>query len=230
MIIRRLIAFVLVAIALPGESFGVDCGYNFRETSAYCSGAPEAANEIAVLGNNPNDLYPQTDFNSPAECDVSYGWEDIYSDMPRNRSATYCPNAAGNNQQPNDGDASPAKFRVDLTGDLCIELGMTDATYSRPVQYFEIRDGTTVLSTCNDTDGTTSTGSDSSVTDANCNNHTTIANWQSNQTAYCDTFSSYVSIRIGNNSSGDSTLAHVRIYSNTPSSKPFSVLNAMGEL
>lgn len=224
---RLLLVWFFVLIGLKDPAFPLDCRFNFRDTVGYCT---DAANEKFVDGGA--DPYPQTDFDSPVDCDVSYGWQDAYSDMPRDRSATNCPRFAGMNAQPNDGDATPSIFRFNVTGAYCIELAFGDATNGSSRLGFEIRDGTGVLSTCDDANGAPA---DANVTltdytDASCVTRTSVADWNANQVPYCTTFSTYIAVRIGNNTTSQTPIAHMRIYTPVSNSQAVSVLNAMGEL
>lgn len=226
---RKALCFFVLCLPF-GEAVAdswTDLGLNFRQTGAYVTDNANQTYVQCTASGSGTDAYPTvrggatfgyTDDNGSADCgrDRSTGVDKRFAGMH------FFTNAA-----------NPAKFRVLLssasqTYDVRVALGET--SNASAYQCFTIldSDNTTALATAiTDSDGTSAANYD----DATGVNRTEAA-WPGSNVAVRVTYSgdsAYFQIGCSSSQTGDSRLAHIQMVA-VSTSKPFSVLNAMGEL
>jgi hypothetical protein len=176
---------------------GVDKGFNFRNTQPYVT---DGANETYVVG----DGYPTT------RNGVTFGWETSTAQI-RDRVAGNDRRIAGVNYQTNNG--SQSTFRVDLpaTGFYQIHLAVGDGVAAQGDDYWQIKDGTTVLMTIDKRgQGTANAQRYRDATGTLLTN----ATWPTSEVATTQTFASTIlRVVIGTPTAGSlaTALAHLRI-------------------
>lgn len=170
-------------------------GINFRATSGYVA---DSAGETYCIG----DIYPTT------RGGITFGWESDPAGRTRDRNSGNDRRLAGINFWPNNNSPANNVFRVDLpaAGTYPVKLAVGDASSAQALQYYKIQDGSTVLTTVDDTSGTASNGFDDAT-----GTEYTAANWPGSNTAYSAVMTgTALKILIGENKlTGSTTLAHL---------------------
>jgi len=169
-----------------------DQGFNFRTTSGYVT---DGTDETYVL---EADGYPITRDSK------TFGWDAAMDGV--NRDSGVDRRFAGIHYTPNDG--TQRTFRVDVSAaEYNIRTAIGDTGFAQGYQYFQFKDDTTVISTVDDTDGT----STDNYTDASGVNRTEAA-WAADNAAVNHTFSSTIfRVIIGSTAlqSDSTTIAHL---------------------
>lgn len=170
-------------------------GINFRNTSGYVT---DSAGETYCI----TDSYPTT------RGGITFGWETSETGRGRDRNSGNDRRLAGINFWPNNNSPADNTFRVDLPapGTYPVRLAMGDAGSLQELQYFQIKDGSTVLTTIDDTDGTSSNNFDDAT-----GTMYSAANWAASNTAYNAVMTgTALKILIGANKlTGSTTIAHL---------------------
>jgi hypothetical protein len=117
-------------------------GINFRATSGYVT---DGAGETYCVG----DSYPTT------RGGWTFGWTATGNFDIRDRDSAIDRRLAGTNLQWNDGTQSTFRLDLPASGQRDIRLALGD-TISESYQYCQIKDGTTVLLTTDDSNGNAS--------------------------------------------------------------------------
>ena len=193
---------LILVLILPATAHAWDFGLNGRESSGYCT---DPANTTYFQGDS--DIYPVT------RAGETFGFSPGEGNSKRDRDNAVDCRLAGNVFATNDGNQA-STLRIDLpsAGTYDITLALGDALFSNAQIHAEVYDDSTLLFTVADTDGVAS----GAFVDANGVEHTTAANWVSNQTPRTVTFASTVfKVKLGTatdlSDGSRSTLAHVRI-------------------
>lgn len=199
---------LLIALLIPVQAFAWTEGFNFRDTSAYCTDPADTQGAYSPdnNGGTSNDTIYATTAGG-----VTFGFSSTPDvDNRRDRDSGVDCRLAANNGHTN-GDATPLRFRVDLpsTGTYRIRLaiGNTSGTSDDPI--VKILDNVTVKNTISFS-GTMSSGH---FLDAGGNDRTSAADWVSNNASIDVTFASTTFwLEIGGTSStGYTNIAHLNI-------------------
>lgn len=151
-----------------------DKGFNFRATAGFVT---DGTNETYVVFNN---IYPFT------QNGVTFGW-DVAPSGGIDRNAALDRRLAGIVHMGNTG--TQRTFRVDLpsAADYTIRIALGDAGGAQAYQYLQVKDGTTVRLTIDDTNGTVASHWD----DATGTDYTDVT-WPGSNTAVQCTFAGTV--------------------------------------
>jgi hypothetical protein len=180
-----------------------DWGFNFRANLAY---ATDPAGTLFV-DHYPGETewgidYPET------VSGVTFGWVDYVAVRTRDRDPGGNDGRLAGGHRIDAGD-SPHKFRVDLPnpGRYLISVAIGDQFYTRTDANWRILDNTTEL----DSLGPLATSAPNAFLDATGTNHTTAANWVSNETPVEYTFATSVFIFEMGTSTDYPYIAHIHI-------------------
>lgn len=179
-------------------------GINFRATSGYVT---DGAGETYCLGQN--DIYPTT------RGGYTFGWDsDALITGQLNRDNAIDVRLAGINYRSNDGTQTTFRLNFGTSGSKNVRIALGDAGGAQGYQYLRVldSDGTTVLLTIDDTNGTASANFDDATPGAGTSY--SAANWPGSNSPQAITLSGtavYVKIGSPTSQSGSTTLAHFYI-------------------
>jgi hypothetical protein len=197
-----IIRALILILWIPALASAWDFGLNGRESPGYCTDPAST-----TYFNGDSDPYPTT------RGGATFGFNPGEGNSKRDRDNAVDCRLAGNVFATNDGtQASTLEIDLPEAGTYSISIALGDALFSNAQIRAEVYDNSTLLYAIADTDGVAG----GAFVDANGVEHTTAANWVSNQTPRVSTFASTkLKVKLGTTTNlGDgsrSTLAHIRI-------------------